>query len=285
MRSFYLVVNGAKERAWETAGGIGSYLAEKGAACHVGKRGEGPHGLGAAYTDPEDVPEDVDCVLTLGGDGTLIQAARDLSMRHLPMMGINLGTLGYLTQVSAGDNLAPVLDMLLQDECRLEERMMLDGRACHLGKETYRNLALNEIVITRKDLMKVIRFQIFVNGEFLSRWTADGVIIATPTGSTAYNLSAGGPIVQPGSQMTIMTPICAHSLNARSIVLSADDRITIVIEGGGDRAQVAVFDGDGVAELGTGDSVDICRSETVTTMVRLRHMSFLENLRDKMAGI
>lgn len=288
MKSFYLVVNWAKDQAAQTAKQIQTYLEKKGACCYVGNPFNGQEHRAVGYTDPQQVPEGVEGVLTLGGDGTLIQAARDLALLKLPILGVNLGTLGYLAQISVQDgreSLERTLDLLIDGEYQLEERMMLDGCVWRGNQIHYQNLALNEIVITGKDVLKVMKFRIYVNGEFLSCYTADGIIAATPTGSTAYNLSAGGPIVSPAAKMTIVTPICAHSLNDRSIVLPAEDRITIAIEHEADRRPVAVFDGDGVEELALGDSVDICRSNTTTTMIRLKHTSFLENLRNKMSTI
>jgi NAD+ kinase len=174
---------------------------------------------------------------------------------------------------------------LYNDDYKLEERMMLSGNAFRNGKEIYRDIALNEIVITRGEYLKMLQFKVFVNGEFLTEYRADGLIAATPTGSTAYNLSAGGPIIAPDSQMLVLTPICSHALNARSIVLSAEDRIRIDIMGPEGISQAAVFDGDSAVRLLPGDIIELKRAEIKTILVKLKNLSFLDNLRNKMAGI
>ncbi|PNV61229.1 NAD(+) kinase [Clostridium sp. chh4-2] len=283
MEYFYLIVNPEKENACETAEAVCLYLRERGAACEIQKNGKGMSGAGYKYTNLAELPPKTQCVITFGGDGTLIQAARDLAGSRLPLVGVNMGRLGYLTQISQEEEIGCLLDSLVEDNYQLEKRMMLSGAAYHCGNKVFQDIALNEIVITRKDVLKVLRFRLYVNEEFLNEYTADGMIIATPTGSTAYNLSAGGPIVVPDSQMIIVTPICPHSLNARSIVLSAEDCIKIRIEGSDSRGQVAVFDGDTATDLLTGDYIEIQRAGIDTTLIKLKDVSFMDTLRNKMA--
>ena len=284
MKHFYIIMNPDKEGASETAGVICDYLISRGAQCRTGG-GRPKDWEKGRYTDGSQVPEDTECVITLGGDGTLIQAARDLAGRNIPMLGINRGTLGYLTQISRTEEIEPALSVLLSGDYKLEERMMLDGCAYRDGKTVYQDIALNEIVMTRSQHLKMLRFKVYVNEEFFNEYHADGLIAATPTGSTAYNLSAGGPIIVPDSRMMVLTPICSHALNARSIVLSSDDRLRVEMMGQEGVCQAAVFDGDTVAELYPGDSIEICRSEIRTTLIKLKNISFLDNLRNKMAGI
>lgn len=163
--------------------------------------------------------------------------------------------------------------------------MMLKGNIFHDGALAKEDLALNEIVITRRENLRVLKFRIYVNGEYLSQYRADGMIAATPTGSTAYNLSAGGPIVEPNAQMMILTPICPHDLNGRSIVLSAQDVVEIEVLGNDDAGQVAVFDGDTTIYMKVGDRLRVERSEVETVLIKLKNISFLDNLRSKLAGI
>ncbi|MEY8353054.1 NAD(+)/NADH kinase [Lachnospiraceae bacterium 54-53] len=285
MKHFYVIMNPDKEGARETARAICSYLTDREAVCRIGGENGTKDRKGSHYTDAAMVPEETECVITLGGDGTLIQAARDLAGRNIPMLGINRGTLGYLTQVSRTGEIEPALSALLDGDFKLEERMMLEGRAYGTGGTVYQDIALNEIVITRSQNLKMLRFKVYVNQEFFNEYRADGLIAATPTGSTAYNLSAGGPIIVPDSRMMVLTPICSHALNARSIVLSGDDRIRIEMMGQKGMCQTAVFDGDAVTELFPGDCIEICRSEIRTVLVKLKNISFLDNLRNKMAGI
>jgi len=298
MKHFYLIKNPEKEGAEEVAEEISTYIKKYGGTCHI-RRGnrvtlasQNSYTLDQKeqqrqfqYTNACEVPEDTECVITLGGDGTLIQAARDLAGRRIPMVGVNLGHLGYLTQIGCREDVKELLDAIVADQYQLERRMMLKGSIFHEGRFEKTDIALNEIVITRRETLRVLKFRIYVNGEYLSEYKADGMIAATPTGSTAYNLSAGGPIVEPNAQMTILTPICPHALNGRSIVLSAEDQIEIEALGNDDQGQVAVFDGDTTIHMMVGDRICIERSNIETILVKLKHISFLDNLRNKLAGI
>lgn len=286
MKYFYLIKNPEKEGADQAEEEIRRYIEAKGGVCRIQQAGETwiqkpqKH---FQYTDSCQVPVDTECVITLGGDGTLIQAARDLAGRRIPMAGVNLGHLGYLTQIGKREDVEKLLDALLAGQYHLEPRMMLQGTIVHDGREINSDVALNEIVITRRETLRVLKFRIYVNGEYLSEYKADGMIAATPTGSTAYNLSAGGPIVAPGARMTILTPICPHALNGRSIVLPADDEIEIEALGNDDSGQVAVFDGDMVFDMMVGDRIRIRRSQLETILVKFNNISFLDNLRNKLA--
>lgn len=285
MKHFYLVENSGKSHVREVAEGIRHFLKEQGCVCAMRGSHDQENEKGYRYTDASQVPKETECIIVLGGDGTLIQAARDLAGREIPMIGVNLGTLGYLTQVSRQEDLGQMLNALMKDEYLLEKRMMLSGEMYRNGEKIQEDLALNELVVTRRELLKVLKFRIYVNDDCLSQYTADGLIVATPTGSTAYNLSAGGPIVNPSASMIILTPICPHALNDRSIVLSGDDQIEVEILGDERLGCVAVCDGDATAELKAGDRIRICRSEIETVLIKLDHGSFLDNLREKMAGI
>lgn len=290
MEHFYLIANPSKEGTAETARQISWYLQQHGASCEscCQQRKEG--GAGYGLTDAERIPQKTQCVITLGGDGTLIQAARDMISRQLPLIGINMGTLGYLTQVAKGEAITPMLDALLQDNFRLEKRMMIQGRVIDADNneelvQATPGIALNDIVLTRKDVMQVLKFKVYVNGEFLNEYTADGMIVATPTGSTAYNLSAGGPIVDPRAELILLTPICSHSINARSIVLSAQDRIQIQVSKKEEQKQTAVFDGDQVVDISASQMLEIGKSEYYTSLIQIRGGSFLDNLSNRMTRV
>lgn len=284
MEHFYLIANPSKEHTEGTAEQIMEYLRSRGASCEGSTQRKRKRGNGYGYTDASRIPLKTQCVITLGGDGTLIQAARDLVDRHLPLVGINMGTLGYLTQISEGEAITPMLDSLLEDNYRLERRMMLDGRIVGNANEDT-SIALNDIVLTRKDVMQVMKIQVYVNDEFLNEYTADGMIVSTPTGSTAYNLSAGGPIVAPGAELMVLTPICSHSLNSRSIVLSAQDRVQFRVAQRSSGKQMVVFDGDRVVDLCGGEVLEIRRSECYANLIKLKNVSFLDNLRNKMTRV
>lgn len=231
-----------------------------------------------------EVPADADCMIVLGGDGTVLQAARLTKMLRVPIIGVNLGTLGYMTEVEV-PNLEESLERLIAGDYAQESRMMLGGRAVFGDGRTEEGWALNDIVIARSGPLQIIKFNIFVNGQFLNDYSADGVIVTTPTGSTGYNLSAGGPLVEPGARLIVLTPICPHSLNQRSIVLSPEDVIEIEIPARGESGNQNVeasFDGSHVIPLGTGDRLRIVRSEETTEFLKLGQGSFLDVLHRKM---
>lgn len=224
-------------------------------------------------------------MLVLGGDGTLLRAARDTVESKIPVLGINLGTLGYLTEVEQS-NLKPALQQLVDGDYSLEERMLLSGQVIRDGKQIMDTRALNDITITRNGRLQMLYFQIYVNGKLLKEYHADGIIVATPTGSTGYNLSAGGPIVEPSAKVTLLTPICAHTLQTRSVILRAEDKIVIRIREREDREiqpMEVCFDGNRNLMLRPGDEVHITKSEMVTSIMKLKETSFLDVLNRKMS--
>ena len=269
MKKFYVITNNTKDKTHEVALQIKKYIEAKGGQCYLA-------------SEVAEVPEGVECILVLGGDGTLIRAARELRTKDIPFLGINMGTLGYLTEAEV-TNLEECLERLLSGETHEEARMMLKG----VVNSSAEDVALNDIVLSRSGSLRIIQFHIYVNGELLNTYHADGVIISTPTGSTAYNLSAGGPIVEPTAKMIVVTPICSHALNSSSIVLSAEDEITLVIGEGRDgrieKASIS-FDGEHDMEISTGDCVLIHKAEDTTKLLKLSKVSFLETLRKKMKG-
>ena len=285
MKYFYMIVNHSKKKAEYGAELIRDYLEGRGCECVVWDasdtdacRSRRPQ---FRYTDREAVPGWIECAIVLGGDGTLIQAARDLAGSNIPLLGVNMGTLGYLAQIGREEDILPALDELIADHYGLEQRIMLKGTVISDGRVIAEDIALNDIVLSRMGL-NMLRFNLSIDGEFLNDYSADGIIAATPTGSTAYNLSAGGPIAVPDSEMILLTPICPHTLNSRSVVLAPDRVIELEITGRGETGKFLSFDGDTQVNLKNGDLVRIERSETVTTLIRLKKVSFLENLRDRM---
>lgn len=231
------------------------------------------------------IRNDIDCALVLGGDGTLLKAARDMMEYGIPLLGVNLGTLGYLAEVEIG-SIEKALGKLLYGEYIREERMMLDGTVYHKDSTEVHDFALNDIVIARCGALQMLKFEIYVNGRFLNGYSADGIIVATPTGSTGYNMSAGGPIVEPGASLIMLTPICPHTLNTRSIILSSEDEVIIDIPEGREGSEQTVeanFDGTNNVPLRTGDRIVIKKADKTTGILRLNTESFLEILHKKMA--
>lgn len=283
MDRFYIITNNEKDPRLEFTGQIETYLKERGRVCCVQQARREPGGA-FHYTDPEQIPEDTQCIIVLGGDGTLLQAARDVVHKGIPLLGINLGTLGFLAEVDR-QGLYPALDQLIQDDYEVEERMMLTGTVYRGETVLGEDIALNDIVITREGHLRVVRFNNYVNNEYLNSYNADGIIIATPTGSTGYSLSAGGPVVSPNASMTLMTPIAPHTMNTRSIIFPSEDIVTVELgEGRHSNCErgLASFDGDTEISMITGDRIVIRRADVKTKILKLNHLSFVEVLRQKM---
>lgn len=281
MKYFYLITNEVKDPEGFYTRKITAYL-----AAHGGKVVCTEHAASYPKLCKPDLakPEVPDCILVLGGDGTLLRAARNLLNQDIPLLGINLGTLGYLAEVEIAA-IEEALDKLLADRFTREERMMLEGQVRRQDM-TEQNYALNDIVISRCGSLQVLTFQIYVNGQFLNSYSADGMIVATPTGSTGYNMSAGGPIVEPGASLLLLTPICPHTLNTRSIVLAPDDEIRIEIPRGKDGQRQTVeasYDGIHKVRLQTDDSIVIRRADKTTGILKLNTESFLTVLHKKMS--
>lgn len=276
MEHFLIVTNDGKDADGRVTAKVKQLLTDAGKTCVLCEKD------GDKKIIREKIPEKIDCAVVIGGDGSLIEVARFLHGRNIPVLGINMGTLGYLTEVEV-NHIEDAFAQILEGDYTLEDRMMLEGTL----QDGRKDISLNDIVVSRKTEIRLIHFRIYVNGELLNTYEADGVIISTPTGSTAYNLSAGGPIVEPTASMIVITPICPHALNTSSIVLSAEDEIVIEIaEGRHDAVEEAMvaFDGADTLPLVTGDRVTIRRAEASTRLMRLSRISFLEMLRRKMKG-
>lgn len=281
MKHFFIITNAWKDQNLYLTKRIISYIEEKGGTAFYEACTE-PGGIPSVHV--RQVPEETEAVFVIGGDGTLIRAARDMVSLELPLIGINLGHLGYLCELEES-TVYDAIDELFADHYTIENRMMLTGYMIAKNAQTSRRIALNDIVIHRTGSLQIVNLNVYVNGEYLCAFQADGIILATPTGSTGYNMSAGGPIVDPKAKMLLMTPINSHTLNSKSIVISADDEV--VIEVGSRRSekdeQVEVsFDGDNSMQLEVGDRIVVHRAGAVTKILKISKISFLEILRKKM---
>ena len=283
MKKFALLTNYSKDKRLVYTRMIKTYITEYGGSYWIPRYISEPDKDGDQRYDFSDMPEDIECVLVLGGDGTLLQAARELLQRHIPLLGINLGTLGFLTSAEKSE-LPKCLDSVLDDSCSIDERMMLEGVAYHGSEKIQMNIALNDVIIARAGFSRLVELKIYVNGELLSIYNADGIIVSTPTGSTGYSLSAGGPIIFPQTDVIVITPICPHSLQARSLVVSGEDRIMIEI-GRRRKTQkeeaMVTFDGRSAQELETGDRIEIYKAQETTQLIRLKGRSFYQVLQNK----
>ena len=216
-----------------------------------------------------------DLVVAFGGDGTILHLARAASMRGLPVLGVNLGSLGFMSDLELGE--LELLKKLASGQYRREKRMMLDVAV-------YTGGALNDAVITKGAMARVVRLQISTGEDQLGIFAGDGVVVATPTGSTGYSLSAGGPIVEPTAQNFVISPICAHSVFSKSFVLSAAGTVTVTPAELNRKQVYLSVDGGKAFALRQGDKVRICRSRYETELLRLTDKSIYEILRTKMTG-
>lgn len=313
MNNFYVIANQQKEPARKEAAFIRDYLQEHGKKCYIQEEpGDQPLQAGVSsepgpspesgdfysgyyrssegggrfkYTDASRIPPDVEGVLVLGGDGTLLQASRDLIDTGLPLLGINMGTLGYLAEIDI-PNVQSALDRLMTDDYTIEDRMMISGTAYHHNRRLMTDIALNDIVIDRRGRMRVVDFNVFVDDVFLCSYRADGLIISTPTGSTGYSLSAGGPIVSPDASLMLLTAVAPHTLTSRTIVLPDNVAVTVEIDTGTaysvESGAEVTYDGDTSARLDFGSRVCVTKTEKKTHFIKINHTSFVEIIREKL---
>lgn len=224
-----------------------------------------------------------DCVVVLGGDGSVLAAAREAGPNGVPILAVELGEFGFLSDVHP-ECLLKSMDDLLSRQYRLDERLMLCARVSREGQEVWQSRGLNDAVIAKGAISRMLHLHVWVNDQFASDYSADGLIVATPTGSTAYSLSAGGPILHPDVPVLILTPICAHTLFARPLVISAADSIRIQPNWSRQRQDEVMLtvDGQVVVELQPGDEVIIGAAEERARFLRVGETGFYERLRQKL---
>ena len=283
---YYIIPNRTKDPGLVFARRVARFLREQKEECRIWSEDE------RFCAVPEEEKKRKRIALVLGGDGTVLRAVHDMHTETIPVLGINLGTVGYLAEIEKSGYRDALL-RLLDGKYYLEKRMMLSGEIrTRAGKKKKMDGAevftsLNDIVLMRQGSLRILQFKVYVGGRVLNAFHADGVIVSTPTGSTAYNLSAGGPIVEPTAEMVLLTPICAHELVARSIVLSAGQEIMIelVMEKNRteeDAACRVVFDGVEELEMEPGERILIRPAERRAQLIKLRRTSFLDTLRTKL---
>jgi len=241
-------------------------------------------GMKCSLSAEGDSIEGADGIIVLGGDGTMLQVAGETLSTDIPILGINLGTMGYLTEVPLNKAKEAIV-RLANEEYTVSERMMLEGNVIRGGEVIYSGYALNDIVLTRQGSLRIIHFETTVNEQDFNEYDADGLIIATPTGSTGYNMSAGGPIIEPNASVMVMTPICPHTFNSRSIVFSGEDEIGIHVNTdrtGNNQMVEVTFDAGHNLSLTTGDVINVKQASKVTKIVRLNEASFITALHQKM---
>jgi len=228
----------------------------------------------------ETMIKEITLGITLGGDGTLLNTAREIASAGIPICGINMGQLGFLTEVELPD-LVPAMEKLINAEYQIDERLMLDAIIVRQGTPIHISSALNDVVISKSGVSRMIKLKLYVDDDLTANYAADGLIIATATGSTGYSLSAGGPIINPKLKVIVLTPICPHTLHAKSLVVSEEEEIKVTMVLNQDDA-VLTIDGQKVYNLLPDDVVLIKRASFRAKFIKFNGRSYYETLRTKL---
>lgn len=280
LNSVGLVINYEKEKAQEITNWIVDWLNFKKIKVYVeGDKDKGIRRKDFSCTN-EKFFKSVDLIISLGGDGTLLRAAKIAATDGIPIFGVNLGGLGFLTQIGI-DNLEIFLEKIYQGKCFLDERMMLDCIVKRKEKEIKKFTALNDIVIGKGAFARLISLATYINDDYVITYSADGLVISTSTGSTAYSLSAGGPIVNPNINSMILTPICPHTLSARPLIIGENDQVRITLELSEEEVMVTI-DGQEGFTLEPKDEVIVKKSIYKTRLIAFKEKSFYAILREKL---
>ena len=279
IRKIGIVANTAKEKSREYTMRLRDWSLHKGLEVFFDKESAATIGVGEGY-EIDRLASLVDILAVFGGDGTLLRTARSVQGYPVPIVGINLGQFGYLTEVNLNE-MIDAFEVILRGKFQTDRRMMLDVSIDAGGEPGQARTVLNDAVINRGNLSRIVDLETSVNDCYLTTFKADGLIISTPTGSTAYSLSAGGPIVFPQQDSIIVNPICPHTLTNRPIILPGDARIRVTLwskEGGA----TLTLDGQVSLHLRSGETISITKSPHVTTLVCSPHRDYLEILRSKL---
>ena len=278
-----IIVNHSTRAGELDIGEIYEYIEKKGGSFHKLKVREKGSELMENFTDVSELPKDSVCVMVFGGDGTIIQAARELAPEGIPILGVNLGTVGFLAEVELHE-IHEAIDAVFEKNFHLEKRFMLSGKVIKEGKTVYEANALNDIVVARGNLVRAIRTAVYIDGNPMKSLYGDGIIVTTPTGSTGYNLSAGGSIIMPDAEVFGILPICPHSLDSRGVITSASSKVDIAVEWNKKsepEEAIVSFDGNKGIRLMPGDRVEIIKAELTVPFLRINDFKFFDSVRKK----
>ncbi len=259
---------------------LAAWIAEKGIAVFQDSM-DTTSAANGCVGEPSSIPHDVGCVVVLGGDGTLLGAARKVGKYGVPILGVNLGSLGFLTEIPL-KRLYPAMEMLLKGELEVESRLMLEAKIEREQQDMGCFNVLNDVVINKGALARILDLDVHINDQFLTTFRADGLIVSTPTGSTAYNLSAGGPILYPTMSNLILTPICPFTLTNRPIILPDSDIVHISMMKESEEKVTLTVDGQVGFDLMYGDRVMIYKSEKRINLFKSPDQTYFEILRAKL---
>lgn len=235
------------------------------------------------FKNTQEELKSADMLICFGGDGTILHAAKDANACHVPVLGVNLGSVGFMAELEQGE--LSMLSRLAAGKYTIESRMMLDVVVRREGKIIYSDLALNDAAVTKGAVARVVDLEVYGDKVLISSFSADGVIISTPTGSTAYSMSAGGPIVEPTAENIIVTPICPHALSARSFVLGCGRLLSVKLGRMVRKTTYLSVDGGKAFRLNGGDVVEARESKSKTQLVRVTGRTFYEILNHKLGGV
>ena len=280
MDKVILVINLEKEQGFDICKEIISWLQDNQIGVELKKISSRDLARGSLELEDIDSIEKVDCIIVLGGDGTILNCARSAARFNIPVLGINLGQLGFLTEIEV-DEVIPALEILVAGEYRTEERMMLEAVVFRQGNIVETSIGLNDAVITKGAFARLIDLEIAVNNEFFSSYAADGLIVASPTGSTAYSLSAGGPLVPPDLELMLITPICPHTLTSRPVVISAENTVQVKVLSFQNETMLTL-DGQHGFNLEQNDEIQIRKAPYSAKFIKLKGRSFFSLVREKL---
>lgn len=280
MSTFGLEVNLEKNGVRDLAYCIVRWLEENGQTVLMNQDTASALDLGGVGVPRAQLTDKIDYVIVLGGDGTILRAARKIAASSTPIIGVNFGHLGFLTEIDVPD-LLPALEKILSGQYYIDERMMLEARLFRKGKIIGHSVGLNDAVITKGAFARLILLETYLNDEYAATYPADGLIVASPTGSTAYSLSAGGPLVTPDFDLMLITPICPHTLWARPMAVAPDSVVNVILRS--PQAEVMLtMDGQHGFSLKEDDLVVINRAPDKARFLRFKGRNFFEVLRKKL---
>lgn len=280
IRRVGIMVNERKPEARSAVLGLQQVLRSRGIAIMLHQAAADLIGEQPGY-HAEELSREADVIAVLGGDGTMLAAMEKLGSTEKPVAGINIGTLGFLTSCTESE-LELFADALVSRDFQTSERTLLHSEIWHADGTRQEFLALNEVVLARGQTGKLVSLCARINGEMLNHYRADGLIVTTPTGSTAYNLSAGGPLITPDAKVFVITPICPHSLSYRSLVINDESHVEMIPEGTGEEPMFFTVDGRDIVQIFAGSRIQVRKSSRSFPLLRLKNRSFYEALRQKL---
>ncbi len=279
IQSAVIVANVKRPAAIELVRSAAAFLHAHHVKCVTDAEVIAAAGLDMAANSPDEMC-DTDLVISIGGDGTILRASKLGVRHHVPVFGVRLGRFGFITQIPPEEFIERLADVL-KGNYQTEDRMMISCEVCRDNEVVASNLAMNDIVISRGSVSHMVDFQTSIDDNLLAQYSADGLVIASPTGSTAYSMSAGGPIVDPTCQVIILTPICAHTLAARPMILPSHRKVSVTVKSQDDQI-VLQTDGWEIWRLKSGDRVTVGKADEVTKLITFDTDEFYCKLRTRL---